>query len=300
MRQQAPHSIYPYDEELEDQCIRMKDILNHPVHAEEIDLAAYEPIIQDDPGAYREAIYPLRHILGRWNGYLYSATSETPLIPIAGMISMTFHPCAPPCGLDLRFEASDRSDTTDYEVDGICSWGITSNLVTVTFKRTFPVRTGFVNQYWFGELDLTKETISGTWCNGPPQDQTTNPCTFILKRTAPEYLCLRPAPAVFEANKTRALWLFALAAVQDYVRRQSCSWSVISERRDRRNRFIELHIRDEHFGRPLTLAEQIVRRSAKQGFTNADSRFVHSLFQYQVRRIIAHKYVTESLESRRV
>jgi hypothetical protein len=217
-------------------------------------------------------------VLGLWNGFIYSGAVST-----AGMISMTLRPSTLE-GQDLHFQASGRSNTSDFTVSGECSWGEAPNAINFTFKRSFPAR--LPTQYWYGQLNTDTDTMTGT-C-GHDADRATQRAIFILKRTAPEYLCFRPAPATFEANKARALWTYALSAIQYHVRRQSYSWPFFSERRDNRKRFIELYIRNTEYGCPLDRTEAAELARIRQTFTTADNRFYHSLAQYQIRIILGH------------
>ncbi|KAF8512136.1 hypothetical protein JB92DRAFT_3173674 [Gautieria morchelliformis] len=109
------------------------------------------------------------------------------------------------------------------------------------------------SQYWHGQFDVATETITGTW--GTDSEVSAHFGTFILKRTAPEALRFRPAPATIEANKARSLWVYAINAVKAQVRRQLWSWKHFKERRDKREEFITLYTRNSHLGRPLNVDE---------------------------------------------
>jgi hypothetical protein len=272
---------YPYDDSTEEKDVKFEDILNYPVNQEDLDFAAYDSRTQAGPTPHAEASSPLRAVLGLWNGFRYWDPSNT--LPFGGMISMSLCPSTPE-GKDQRFQASGRSNASDFTVSGECISADTDYAIKITFKRAFPAR--YPTEYWSGTVDTATGTITGTWGYDPDLD--THSASFILKRTAPEDLCFRPAPATFEANQIRALWSFARSAIRYQVRRKSWSWSFFSERRDNRKRFIDLYIRDTEFGCPLTQNEETELSRIRQTFTTADSRFYHSLAEYQIRRTTRH------------
>jgi hypothetical protein len=82
-------------------------------------------------------------------------------------------------------------------------------------------------------------------------------------------MCFFPPPAVLQANSSKALWQFAIAAVRYGVRRGSWSWSFFKARADSRKRFIELYVRSTRFGRPLNRNEQEELGLLKKSFTTA-------------------------------
>jgi hypothetical protein len=75
-------------------------------------------------------------------------------------------------------------------------------------------------QYWVGQFDIATEMIMGTW--SADRNVPAHFGTFSLKRTAPEDLRFRPAPATIdiEAQSTHSLWVFALKAVEAGVLRE--------------------------------------------------------------------------------
>lgn len=273
---------YIYDDATEEQDVQIEKILNYPVDQEEIDLVAYDLLTDDGPTLSSEVSEPLRSVLGAWNGFIYWTSTAT--APTAGMISLMLQP-ATADGQDGRFQASGKSNASDFTVSGECHPGDTVDTISITFTRSFPAH--FPSQYWHGQLNTTTETITGEWGNDP--DYGTHHGIFVLKRTAPEFLCFRPAPVAFETNKARALWSFALSAIRYQVHRQSWSWDFFRKRRNDRKRFIELYIRATQYGCPLKPAESEELSQIRQSFTTSDSRFYHSLAKYKIRRIIGHE-----------
>ncbi|KAF8581694.1 hypothetical protein K439DRAFT_202072 [Ramaria rubella] len=266
-----------YDDSMEAQGINPHEILNYDMDMEERDLAVYDII--DTPAAPEAPSFD-SELSGIWHGFTYVKWDTD---TASGMISMDFNITSRE-DEQLHFQASGRSDYSDFSIKGRCTPGDTGDLIVVTFTRTFPLR--YPAEYWHGQLDKSTDTISGT-C-GHDLEHDNHFLVFVLKRMAPEYLRFRPAPEVFDSNKARALWSFALSAIQYQVRRQSWSWGFFQERREKRSRFIKLYIRQTEFGRPLDPHEYKEFVQLRGSFTSADSRFYHSLAHYQIRRTTKH------------
>ena len=189
---------------------------------------------------------------------------------------------------ELYFQASGRNNNVDFIVDGKCAPGNTDDTINMSLTRTFHGHNP--TSYWHGQLDISSETITGT-CGFVP-DLLEHGFTFILKRTAPEYLRLRPPPEDFKDNRPRALWRYACTAIKDHVHRKSMSWKFFKDRRDNRILFIELYTRYNSHGRPLNYEEYLEFRRLQASFTTADNRFYLSLAQNQIRRLAKHKWVS--------
>jgi hypothetical protein len=153
---------------------------------------------------------------------------------------------------------------SEFNISGECS-AQHLDLVNFSFKQTFPAR--FSPLYFAGSWDISTQSLSGTW--GEEADPRTHPGVFIFKRMLPECMCFFPPPTVLQANSSKALWQFAIAAVRYGVRRGSWSWSFFKARADSRKRFIELYIRSTRFGRPLSRNEQEELGLLKKSFTTA-------------------------------
>ncbi|KAJ6499432.1 hypothetical protein C8R45DRAFT_115543 [Mycena sanguinolenta] len=269
---------YPYDDDLEAQDVDMQSVLNYPLGLEKLDFAAYAIAPQPKPEQSNDSrpVSAVKAILGSWNGFTYSPTSS--IVPSSGMMSMDLLASG-----TRRFQASSRSNMTDFTITGECT-GQSSEVVKFTFRQTFPTR--FSPQYFSGQWSRAQQSLTGTW--GAEVDPRTHDGVFIFKRIIPEYMCFFPAPAVLRANKHRALWIFAISAVKYAVRRKRWSWSLFKERTENRKRFIELYIRSTHFGRPLSTVEQVELGLLKKSFTTADSRFYHSIAENQIRVTTGH------------
>ncbi|KAJ7058048.1 hypothetical protein C8F01DRAFT_1149302 [Mycena amicta] len=269
---------YPYDDALESQDADLEKVLNYPIGLEKLDFAAYNEVpASSKPSS--SAIRPtsaLKAMLGGWNGFTYSPASN--VVPSSGMISMDFVPSG-----SRRFTATSRSNTTDFTINGECS-GENSSTVKFTFKRTFPTR--FPAQYFSGTWTRTTQSLTGTW--GAEADPRTHGGVFIYKRIEPENMCFFPPLVELKNNKARALWKFAISAVQFQIRKQTFSWAFYKERSYARKRFIELYIRSTAFGRPLNRAEETELGLIKKSFTTADSRFYHSIALANIRVTTGH------------
>ncbi|KAJ7115777.1 hypothetical protein C8R44DRAFT_213727 [Mycena epipterygia] len=270
---------YPYDDALETQDVDMEKVLNYPIGLEKLDFAAYAEPASNKPITSDNAIRPssaLKVMLGSWNGFTYSPASS--IVPSSGMISMDLLASA-----GRRFQASSRSNMSDFSISGECSPD-SAETVKFTFKLTYPAR--FAPQYFAGTWSRTTQSLSGTW--GAEADSRTHDGVFTFKRIIPEYMCFFPAPAVMKVNKPRALWGFAISAVRYSIRREEWSWAFFKQRTENRKRFIELYIRSTRFGRPLNHSEEEELGLIKKSFTTADSRFFHSIAEQRIRVTTGH------------
>ncbi|KAJ6610414.1 hypothetical protein B0H10DRAFT_2060657 [Mycena sp. CBHHK59/15] len=265
---------YPYDDSLEAQDVDLTKILNYPLGMEKLDFDAYAVVAKPKKVATRPSP-ALKALLGIWHGFTYSPASS--VVPSSGMISMDLTSNG-----GTKFAASSRSNMSDFTISGEC--GQSTDFVNFTFKQSFPAR--FPPLYFAGSCNGATKTLSGTW--GEESDSRTHNGVFTFKRLNPECMCFFPAPAALQANKPRALWSFAIAAVQYGVRREAWSWSLFKQRSENRKRFIDLYIRSTRFGRPLNRNEEEEFGLITKSFTTADSRFYHSIAEQQIRVTTAH------------
>lgn len=287
--QEAEFPQYTYNDSVEQQDIDITKILNYPVDQEPLDFDAYSLKASTQLDGDSPQTLPFADsILVEWHGLSYFP--PTALFPSAGMFSMTFRASSVQ-GEAQYFTAADRANKSDFKIAGECRAGKEPGTASLTFQRSFPARLPI--QFYSGTWNAAAETITGTF--GFEENAAKHGGRFVLKRVRPESMCFWPAPVQLEANKARALWGFAIAAVRDGVRRDRWSWSFFKERRDNRRRFIELYIRSNEsstqFGTPLNGAERQELLQIKKTFTAADSRFYHSLAEQQIRATPNHKYV---------
>ncbi|KAJ7628556.1 hypothetical protein FB45DRAFT_40380 [Roridomyces roridus] len=272
---------YPYDDALEAD-IDVTKVLNYPVGLDKLDFAAYYTAAAPPAKPSTSPSRPspaLKPMLGTWNGFTYLRNSA---VPDKGMISMDLV-----ANGSRRFQASSRSNMTDFTITGECSSNSNekSDTVSFSFVQKFPTR--FSPLYFSGSFSRSQQSLSGTW--GAESDARTHDGVFIFKRLDPEYMCFFPAPAVMAARgRSRALWVFAAQAARYAVRRDMWTWSLIKEKTDNRKRFIELYIRATRFGRPLARSEEEELGLVKKSFTTADSRFYHSIAENKIRVTTSH------------
>ncbi|KAJ7228211.1 hypothetical protein GGX14DRAFT_346568 [Mycena pura] len=255
---------YPYDDSLEAKNVDLSKILNYPLDTEQLDFDAYKPPARPKKSSTRPAP-ALKTILGTWVGFCYSPASS--VVPSFGMISMDLTASG-----SLTFCASSRANMSDFTIAGECSQQ-NVEITNFKFKKTFPAR--YAPLHFAGSWNSETQSLSGTW--GEESDARTHPGVFIFKRTLPDCMCFYPAPAVLQANQSRALWQFAIAAVRHGVRREAWSWTFFEQRAANRKRFTELYIRNTRFGKPLSRSEEEELGLLKKSFTVAD-RLCHNVF----------------------
>ncbi|KAJ6536683.1 hypothetical protein DFH09DRAFT_1324429 [Mycena vulgaris] len=278
--QQMEFPDYPFDDNEEAKDVDMAQILNYPVDQEHLDFHAYDvpPTAISDTSS--GSAY-LRALLGQWNGFNYSPASSS--VPKGGMISMLLCPTA----MEDYFHAdaaNAHSHWNNYSIDGNCWLDSITDTVHFTFRRSFPPRYGA--QYYIGTWDAATDSLTGTW--GLTSDVKSHDGAFVFRRIAQEYACFLPAPRALQANRSRALWAFAGAAVRWRVRQQRWAWGFFAERRANRRRFLELYIRSTRFGRPLAPVEVAELGRIEKTLTCADSRFYHSLGDHKIQITTGH------------
>jgi len=273
---------YPFDDNEEAKDVDVTQILNYPVDQEHLDFHVYDVPSTSTTVPFPTSCSPhLRALLGQWNGFNYSAPSAS--VPKGGPISMLFAP------MDVvdHFHADAagaHSHWHEYTIDGSCWVDAATGTVHFAFKRAFPPRYGA--QYYSGTLGADADALTGTW--GLTSDEKAHEGVFLFKRIAQADMCFFPSPRALQANRARALWGFAGAAVRWRVRQQRWSWAFFKERRDNRRRFIELYVRNTRFGRPLAPAEVAELGRIEKTFTSADSRFYYSLAEHKIQITTGH------------
>ncbi|KAJ7326377.1 hypothetical protein DFH08DRAFT_941029 [Mycena albidolilacea] len=295
--QEAKFEEYTYDDSKEAQDIDVAKILNHPLDEEPLDFDAYA--LPQAPQPINNTLPPVAGVLGLWHGHIYFP--ETAPLPIEGMSSMDLQPCATGQsdgnGTLQVFTAASRANVSDFKITGEARTGTTPGTVTISFKCSFPAR--FPAQYYVGTWDAATETLSGKFSSEEePGDPEQAGGAFVFRRIAPEYMCFAPAPVELEANKSLALWAFAIDSVRFDIRRKGRSWSYFKERRDNRKRFIELYIRSTKFGPSMSDEEWEDLSRVKKTLTTSDSRFYHSLAEAQIRATTDHNAYCDNCRGR--
>ncbi|KAJ7248435.1 hypothetical protein C8J57DRAFT_1358239 [Mycena rebaudengoi] len=283
--QQMEFPDYPFDDKEEDQEIDITKILNYQVDQEHLDFGAYDPSSSTVTDTSTASAH-LRTLLGQWNGFNYTLPSSS--VPNGGMISMLLGSTTEAD----RFHADAQSHWSNYSIDGACSFDSDAGVISFTFKRSFPPR--YPSQHYSGTYNAATDSLTGTW--GVDSDSKTHEGVFVFKRIPQEYMCFLPAPRTLQANKARAMWAFASAAVLWRIRQRLWTWGFFAERRDNRKRFIELFIRSTRFGRPLDPSEVVELGRIEKTFTSADSRFYHSLAEHRIRITTGHAEQCDACE----
>ena len=213
------------------------------------------------------------------------------------MFSLHFH------ARDAKiFEAtSSTPNGTSFTLTGECDTDSDGNTI-YNFVIKYAAR--FDPLYFRGRMYDGSTTLVGTWSTtaeglsepstpdsisggGYPHavaDNTTD--RFIFKRLPPWLMCCRPDPIEFQINKARALWKFALTAVEEIVGKHRFTWSYFKRRRNNRKRYIELLIRLNYAD--LDDDEQRELARIRQTLTAADARLYETRYDYELRTTPIH------------
>lgn len=178
------------------------------------------------------------------------------------------------------FTASGMHDGVTFQVSGRCSLdahGTLSIRFSIKYSREYSP------QYFSGYLD-SSGSIVGT--EGWEEDEEVHDHKFFLKRhLARRFLRYRPPPSELEKNKARALWKFATGAALHHVRRQNWTWDYINERREMRQRYIELSIRFTAYGHRPNKAELVEWADLQRSVAPIDASFFRILREHQLKTI---------------
>ncbi|KAJ3554138.1 hypothetical protein NM688_g3261 [Phlebia brevispora] len=275
----AIHTQIALDQKTSDSVLEGHDLDDQAVDDQEQRPATgyYSPydIPRQHPTPYDlSTTSPVKHILGEWNGFVYSHQEY----PIFLMTSFYVH--VSPSN-DSDFEASGVHYGTTYQLTGKCvrnSTGVIHVSFTIQYSQEFRTK------HYVGYL-TTDGSIVGYqgWHHGARQ------YPFILRRTPAEIMCHRPSPLEFRANKPRALWKFAITAVRNDIRKRSWSWTFFKHRRDTRLRQIEYDIRNyTPYGRPLDDKEREEWAVIRQAMTATDAIFFRDMRDNKLRMRPCH------------
>ncbi|KAI0823123.1 hypothetical protein BC628DRAFT_1386478 [Trametes gibbosa] len=227
----------------------------------------------------------LAAIAGTWNGFLY----EDNLYPSRPMTTITFHAAPPNAELQkedpnvYRFvsEGTDY-DGAEYIVNGTCTTSEDGSTIEVKWCMEYD---GDVT-IWFVGCLLDQFTLSGDQ-RLTEHERSPGDSYLILKKAPTDYLCFRPAPFELQSqphpllypisdvtpeSRARALWRYALNAVQHDVRRKWWTWSYFEERRRVRRLWFDIRCRE--LDGPLDF------RELHQRTTSADARVYFDATEY--------------------
>ena len=121
-------------------------------------------------------------------------------------------------------------------------------------------------------------------------DVTEGGCFSLIRRPV-DYFLYRPSDAEFQESRPKALWQMVRNAAAHWYRSCNLIWDVLRDRRNQRNRFMELFLKQEYEGKfydPNDAAEweTILRRTHPN-----DSRLWRAITRYKQCRMINHGYV---------
>ncbi|KAI9070175.1 hypothetical protein FKP32DRAFT_1586395 [Trametes sanguinea] len=225
---------------------------------------------------------PVSAIIGFWSGFAYTSTTG---YPTSAMLSFRFHyepspedvngdgGCFRASGIQVDGEAynvSGRSytDEKDGAIIQVVEWKMQHSGDSIFCYK--------------GRLE-DEYTIVGT----RGYDDWYDSADFILKRTHPDNMCLRPSPSALVEGKARQLWLYAISAVLHDVRKRNWTWSFFAARRDARERYIRTMARK--YGRPDPDFDYATERMrAHLGCNPQDARFYHTLVERYARIVPEH------------
>jgi hypothetical protein len=122
-----------------------------------------------------------------------------------------------------------------------------------------------------------RDALIGVWgWDWSELDQESPTGKMEFRRISPFHFTAYPSMRQLMDNKPRALWMFAISAVRNDLRRESWSWSYFSQRRLDRITRISLTIRYNYFGTPLNNWELVELNAATKRLTSADAFFYGS------------------------
>jgi hypothetical protein len=267
-------------------------ILNYPVEEELVNYT--KPQQTDHSSAPLDELSPLRKLVGVWNCFLYEAPSSS--FPCEGMFFMQLRAV----GEGLRFTGEGTvQDGTDFTIDGDCH-SLDNGTGDISVKYTRSFSTSSPPQYFLGTWEASSQCLTGTWQeNDEPVENESDESEgceehgssyfLVHRRTSQNDLCFLPPPSSFEANRTRALWRFALDAVRQRVRQKMWCWDFFRERRDNRVQFVDLSVRRKEYGKPLSEEEDDTFSRIQQNLTTPDLILYNSLVERQMRMTPSHK-----------
>ncbi|TFK85020.1 hypothetical protein K466DRAFT_647032 [Polyporus arcularius HHB13444] len=290
-----------FDEDEDEERVNAGDILNYPLDSDDL----FDPSGYDEPPFTPTdndiaSSWPLRTVLGSWCGFL----SKGDVYPCQPMISVHVHAVD-----STHFEATSHTPNgTAYTLSGECLCD-EDGRISFVFSIRYAAR--FDPLYFRGYIYDKGTTFIGLWGTTPEacadamfhrssssaeDSQSTLVMSdaidnhFIFKRLPPWLMCCRPDPVVYQLNKPRALWKYALTAAREMVGRHLFTWSYFKRRRDNRKRYVELLIRLNY----ADLDEEEVMELARirQTLTAADARLYETRYEYELRSTPIHLDIT--------
>ena len=201
---------------------------------------------------------------GTWYGFMY-----TDGIPSNPLITLTL----------TRGEGENTitASGTHYRGGYYKTFTVTGKSGAPEEDGTIPVDLKFVYvAIWLdaeltGKFDPEEKSLRGTLKLGSGLTVTTG--DFVFKRN-PDFVRFYPSPSTVTARKR---WEFATKAVLDKIRRHSWSPTYILQRIKDGKKYMEMSIRQNHFGRDLNADEEKEYYQLFTGLLAGDARFYASL-----------------------
>ena len=223
----------------------------------------------------------MQRSLGHWHGYFYGSEGVRETESTDSMMTMVIEPVEG--GQD--FKANAWSNRGRFTITGSWSKG-ENDALQIKFKMTFP-NAIWIPVFFDGHFDPERNALTGAWGYSSGQDGSMAPMEF--RRIPPCYLTVYPSIHDLSTSKPLSLWKFAIAAVRDDVRRERCSWSYLSQRRDDRKTMVSFTVRYLFFGKPLSDEETQTLCGAVQRLTPADACFYGSMIDCKRAYTLMHE-----------
>jgi hypothetical protein len=115
--------------------------------------------------------------------------------------------------------------------------------------------------------------------------------TFSIVRRPIDYFLYRPSDAEFQESRPKALWKMVRNASRQWYRSHHLTWDTLLERRDRRNRYMELFLKQRQEG-PLDDPDEVAEwaKIIQQTHPN-DVSLWRAITHYKEKRAIPNSYV---------
>jgi hypothetical protein len=114
--------------------------------------------------------------------------------------------------------------------------------------------------------------------------------SFTLVRRPVDYFLYRPSDAEIEESRPKSLWKMVRNAAKQWYRSHHLIWDALRERRDQRNRYVELFLKEEEEGRLYNDEAVEWAKLIRQAHPN-DLRLWRAIARYKQHRTPRHTYV---------
>jgi hypothetical protein len=144
-----------------------------------------------------------------------------------------------------------------------------------------------------GDLDRASE--AGSAHSGTQTDVTDifQGGTFSLVRRPIDYFLYRPSDADFQESRPKALWKMVRNAASQWYRSRHLTWDALRERRDKRNRYTELLLKQREMGNLYDPNEAAEWSMIVQQTHPNDLHLWRTIARYKQNRTVRHSYVSQ-------